>query len=363
MAEDALSYEDLVRLTHVDSHGESLTLEEEAVIEEELVGMHSPVLEEYSATNWAQVANEAAIAASRNVHKMQLDDNILVRWAFMVGRDLEDEARVELEFLESHSYIVETVRPYLDVKDEESRQMVMLVLWWVNVIVLMLAWYLVFLFVSRTLGFVLPLGRHSKEEYYKKSAANLTQSMRMLIDKQSTEMASITREKQQLEDKVTVLEEELDRIVAAIENSSGNTSSLASSQLITSSRLRIDARARQGRAATAGSTPGWVLPQRPAAGPLRRKREQYSGVRATGGDSDSGNMGLASNSIASPSLANTIAANAALLSGKPKPQPRYRGLRGLLDRLASAIPETDEHPVVGFMPSPTPRARPSAVAG
>ena len=42
MAEDALDYEELVRLTHVDSHGDVLTLEEEAHVVEvaqELVGV------------------------------------------------------------------------------------------------------------------------------------------------------------------------------------------------------------------------------------------------------------------------------------------------------------------------------------
>ena len=185
--------------------------------------------------------------------------------------------------------------------------------------------------------------------------------MRMLIDKQSKEMAFMAREKRELEDQVTVLEEELDRIVAAVENSSANISGLANSQLIMSSRSHIDERARRGKEASRITYRG-SLPQRTAAGgPLRRNRELYSNG-AAGEEQNTGNLGVfRGKSIASPSLANTIAANAALLALSPSRSPSIKEYRSILQRLANAIPETDEHPVVGYMPSPTPRMRQNTV--
>ena len=170
MAEDALDYEDLVRVTHVDSNCDVLTLEEEAhvvEVEHELVGMASDTLEEHSTTDWAQVASEAAVTASRHVHRMQLGDNILKKWAFMVGNDIHDEARLELEFLERgfsrHApSIVEAVRPYLDLDDHESREVVVQVLWWVNMVVLVLAWYHVALLVRTALCLV--MGVHRRKD-------------------------------------------------------------------------------------------------------------------------------------------------------------------------------------------------------
>ena len=151
-----MGYEDLVHLAHVDSHGKTVTLEEEALIQGVLVGEHLPDFEERSATNWVHVTREAAMTASKNVYEMQWGDNIFMRWAFMVGKDLHDEARLELDWVETHSpYIVEVVRPYFDIQNEKCREMALEVLWWVNVAALVLVWYFVFYFVSCTLGFVL----------------------------------------------------------------------------------------------------------------------------------------------------------------------------------------------------------------
>ena len=97
------------------------------------------------------------------------------------------------------------------------------------------------------------------------------------------------------------------------------------------------------------STPTRSLPSS-----LRRNRERVHSGHDTFNSPQS---------IASDSLASTIAANAALLSTRGsshsqkqgRSEPELRGVRGVLQRLARAIPETDEHPVVGYMPSPSPR--------
>ena len=158
-------------------------------------------------------------------------------------------------------------------------------------------------------------------------------------------------EKRRLQEHINTLQSELDRIVSAIENSNGEPGTL---HAIAARGNRV----RLGSGNDGGRNPG-PSPSRGVVSSLRRNRDRAPGD--SGGIDGSSRGGLTQpQSIASDSLASTIAANAALLSGNEQsesPRSPPKGVRGIFQRLARAIPETDEHPVLGYMPSPTPRTR------
>ena len=105
------------------------------------------------------------------------------------------------------------------------------------------------------------MGWSADDESYKETAANLANSMRMLIDKQSKEMHILSSQKRRLEEHVAALQAELDRIIAAIENSNGEQSNL---QLIAdgANRLRLESGNSESMSGTRhlSSTPTRSLP-------------------------------------------------------------------------------------------------------
>ena len=325
----------------------------EVIVESFPISKEDPLL-----TNWEETVSEISRNKRNNILNNDYSDILLVKWANMVNMDISDLAVQSLDSLEED--YGGFIQPYLNLADERTREVALTILWGLNITLFLLVWYIVAIFIQFILRSI--FGRASKEEFYRKSASGLAESMRMLIDKQSKEMGSINMQKHQLEEQIATLEDELDRIVAVVENSSGNLSNINVSA-ITSSRAFSRMNAGAGTRASIGEG---ALPR----SSLRRNRTLYRGGGSSDGAevqdhshrhrSGSSSSTLArGNSIASPSLANTIAANASLLGGTTGQQgsqvPQYQGIRGVLQRLVSAIPETDEHPVVGYMPSPTPR--------
>lgn len=259
----------------------------------------------------------------------------VIKYGDLASQDLIDiSAWLYGQLSEVHPVVEEHLGPH--------KEVTLHCLYW-----LLIAGILVAIFIA--VGLIQALWRrliwgssYSEDETYKETATNLANSMRMLIDKQSREQYTMGVEKRRLEEHVNALQSELDRIVAAIENSNGEPGSLHA----------IAAAGNRVRLGSGNSDGGRHLGPAPSRG-LRRNRDRAPGGERSGGPSR-GSVAQPK-SIASDSLTSAIAANAAMLSGREQSRSPPKGMRGLFQRLAGAIPETDEHPVVGFMPSPTPR--------
>ena len=285
--------------------------------------------------------DQEVTALSRYILQVSED---LTRYTIMVSEDMDRMAAWIFDCTHNlHPIVAEYIDPHKE-----------LTLQWLPSVCLVLVIVCMFFVIGILQGLFRRFsGWGTEDESYKETAANLANSMRMLIDKQSKEMHALSNQKRMLEEHVTALQAELDRIIAAIENSNGETSSL---HAIANGANRVRLGSGNSDGGTSGSRQLGPSPSRTLVSSLRRNRERVQG--------DHNAQFNSPQSIASDSLASTIAANAAILSSssrsgqqQPQSRPQPRGVRGMLSQLVRAIPETDEHPVVGYMPSPTPRTR------
>lgn len=241
-------------------------------------------------------------------------------------------------------------------------------------------------------------GVHSNEEKYKRTCANLADSMRMLIDKQSKEVLAFSSERRGMERHIHTLQSELDRIVAAIEHSNGIDAVNVSTTLAGAGsgagggRVRLGSSSGDSSSSSSGHGSGYG--RHLGLGPLPGGGSSLR--RGSSSSSSSSSGGVPPVSPYSDSLASTIAANSTLLSSSSSSSSNNNASGGgggghdssrryntrsaattspandnthsskqqqqqparkvsLWARILSVLPETDEHPVVGFMPSTTPR--------